>query len=195
MRRSHRSIQEIRQDLRNDIRHEMINLVNQSWEEDVLINDAFWEEFSLNNLLTFQATNSPPTVENENSAPSGNQFESINQHELPDQGANMSNFHYPSVSHFPQFLLPPENPLNEQSDASHIPIAPLTLLEEVVERNLSKVSRKGKLPMPHGKGSSKQVNHYDTISPIEANIDEVCRDFCTMGETVKEVVSTHPEEV
>ena len=41
----------------------MINLVNQSWEEDVLINDAFGEEFSLNNLLTFQATSSPPTVE------------------------------------------------------------------------------------------------------------------------------------
>ena len=70
-RRVHRPIQEIRQDLRNDIRHEMINLVNQSWEEDVLINDAFKEDFSLNNLLTFQSTNSPTIVENGNSAPSG----------------------------------------------------------------------------------------------------------------------------
>ena len=92
----HRPIQEIRQELRNDIRHEMINMVNRSWEEDVLINDAFGEKFSLNNLLTFQATSSPPTVENENSAPnSDNQFESINQREPPDQGGNMSNFHYP----------------------------------------------------------------------------------------------------
>ena len=49
--------------------------------------------------------------------------------------------------------------------------------------------------MPHGEGSSKQADHSDTISPIEANIDEVFRDLWTVGEMVKEVVSTHPEEV
>ena len=48
--------------------------------------------------------------------------------------------------------------------------------------------------MPHGEGSSKQVDHSETISPIEANIDEVFRDFRAVGETVK-VVSTHPKEV
>ena len=133
----------------------MTNLINRSWEEDVLINDAFWEEFSLNNLLTFQADISAHVVENKNQDPSGSQSESINQHKLQDQGANLSNFHYPTTSHFLRFLLPPERPLNEQNDTSHIPIAPLTSLEEVVDRNLSEVSRKGKLPMPHGEGSSK----------------------------------------
>ena len=48
--------------------------------------------------------------------------------------------------------------------------------------------------MPHGEGSSKLMNHSDTVSHIEANIDEVFRDFWTVGKTVKEVVSTHPEE-
>ena len=143
-------------------------------------------------MLTFQATNFPPVVENENTTPFGNQSELINQHEPPDQGANLNNFCYPSISHFPRFLLPPENPLNEKIDASHIPIESL---EEVVERNLSEASRKGKMSMPHGEGSSKQVDHSDTISPMEANIDEVFRDFWTVGETVKKIVSTHLEEV
>ena len=58
----------------------MTNLVNRSWEEDVLINDAFGEEFSLNNLLTFQTNISPPIVENENKTPSSNLSELINQH-------------------------------------------------------------------------------------------------------------------
>ena len=137
----------------------MTNLINRSWEEDVLINDAFGEEFSLNNLLTFQPNIYSPVVENENQTPSGDQSELINQHDPPDQGANISNFHYLSVSHFPRFLLTLESPLNEQSDASHIPIAPSTSLEEVVERNLSEASRKGKIPMPHGEGSIKPVDH------------------------------------
>ena len=70
-------------------------------------------------------------------------------------------------------------------------------MEEVVEKNLSEASRKGKMPMPHGEGSSKLVDHSDTVSPIEANIGEVFRDFSfwTISEAVKEVVSTHPEEV
>ena len=84
-RRVHRPIQEIRQDLGDNIRQEMLNLVNQSWEEDVLINDAFGEEFSLNNLLTFQANVSSPVVENEIQTPSSDQSESISQHEPPDQ--------------------------------------------------------------------------------------------------------------
>ena len=135
-------------------------------------------------MLTFQATNFPPVVENENTTPSGNQSELINQHETPDQGANLNNFRYPSISHFPHFLLPPENPLNEQTDPSHIPIAPIASLEEVVERNLSEASRKGKMSMPHGEGSSRQVDRSDTISPVGTNIDEVFRDFWTVGETV-----------
>ena len=126
----------------------MTNLVNQSWEEDVLINDAFGKEFSLNNLLTFQANISPPVVENENQTPSGDPSELINQHDLLDQGENLSNFRYPSASHFPCFLLPPKRPSDEQNYTSHIPIAPLTSLEAIVERNLSEVSRKGKLPIP-----------------------------------------------
>ena len=151
----------------------MTNMVNRSWKEDVLINDAFWEEFSLNNLLTFQANVSSPVFENESQNPFGDQSKSISQHEPPDQGANLNNFRYPSVSHFPRFLLPPESPLNEQSDASHIPRSSSTSLEEVVERNLSEASSKGKMHMPHGEGSSKLVDHFDTVSPIEANIGEV----------------------
>ena len=161
----------------------------------MLINDAFGEEFSLNNLLTFQADISSHVVENENqAAPSGNQSELINQHELPYQGANLSNFRYPTTSHFPCFLLPPVTPLNEHNDTSHIPISQLTSLEEV-ERNMSEASRKGKLPKPHGEGSSKQVSHFDTISPIATDIDEVFRDFWIVGETVKEVVLTYPKEI
>ena len=117
----------------------------------------------------------------------------VNQHEPLDQGANLSNFCYPSGSHFPRFLLPPKRLVDERNDTSHIPITPLASFKEV-ERNLSEASRKGKLPMPHGEGSSKQVNHFDTISPIATDIDQVFRDFWTVGETVKEVVSTHPEE-
>ena len=45
------------------------------------------------------------------------------------------------------FLLPPEWPLNEQNDTSHIPIIHSTSLEEEVERNLSEASQKGKLPI------------------------------------------------
>ena len=71
--------------MRNDTRHEMINLVNERWEEDFLINDAFGEEFSLNNFLTFQDKNSSPIIENGNLAPFGNQSESINQREPLDQ--------------------------------------------------------------------------------------------------------------
>ena len=48
--------------------------------------------------------------------------------------------------------------------------------------------------MPHGEGSSKQVEHSNTISPLETDIDEVFRDFLTVGKTIK-VVSTHLEEV
>ena len=149
----------------------MTNLVNRSWEEYVLINDAFGEKFSLNNLLTFQVDISSHVVKNENQALSGNQSEIINQ------GANLSNFRYPTASHFPRFLLPPERPLNEQNDSSRILILHPTSLEEEVERNLSEASQKRKLPMPRGEGSSKQVDHSDTISFIEANIDEVFRDF------------------
>ena len=150
------------------------SLINWSREEDVLINDAFGEEFSLNNLLTSQVDISSHVVENKNQSPPGNQSELINQHELPDQGTNLSNFHYPSASHFLHFLLPPEWPLNEQNDTSHIPISHLTYLEEEeVERNFLEASWKGKLPMPHGEGSSKKVNHLGTISPIAIDIDEV----------------------
>ena len=92
-------------------------------------------------------------------------------------------------------MLPLESPLNEQSDASHIPIPPSTSLEDVVERNLSETSSKRKMPMPHGEGSSMLVEHSDTVSLIEANTGEVFRDFWTIGEMVKEVVSTHLEEV
>ena len=49
--------------------------------------------------------------------------------------------------------------------------------------------------MPHGEGSSKQFEHSNTISPLETDIDEVFQYFWTVGETVKEVVSAHPEEV
>ena len=49
--------------------------------------------------------------------------------------------------------------------------------------------------MAHGEGSSKQVDHSDTISPMKSNIDEVFRDFWTVGEMIKEVVSTHQGEV
>ena len=49
--------------------------------------------------------------------------------------------------------------------------------------------------MAHGEGSSKLVDHLDTVSPIEANIGEVFRDFWNIGETIKEVVPTHPEKV
>ena len=80
-------------------------------------------------------------------------------------------------------------------DTSHIPTTHLPSLEEEVERNLSEASWKGKLPIPHGEGSSKQVDNSDTISPIKANIDEVFRDFWIVGETVKKFVSTHLEEV
>ena len=118
----------------------MTSLINRSWEEDVLINNAFGEELSLNNLLTFQDDISSHVVEKENQAPSGNQFEYINQHKPPDQGANLSNFRYPTTSYFPRFLLPPERPLNEQNDTSHIPILHPTSLEEEVERNLSEAS-------------------------------------------------------
>ena len=70
----------------------MTSLINRNWEEDVLINDAFGEEFSLNNLLTFQANVSSPLVENEIQNPFGDQSKSISQHEPPDQGANLNNF-------------------------------------------------------------------------------------------------------
>ena len=41
--------------------------------------------------------------------------------------------------------------------------------------------------MPHGEGSSKQVDQSDTISTLEVDIDEVFREFWTVGETIKEV--------
>ena len=41
--------------------------------------------------------------------------------------------------------------------------------------------------MPHGEGSSKQVEHSNTISPLETDIDEVFQHFWTVGETIKEV--------
>ena len=44
----------------------MIELTNQSWEEDVLINDAFDEEFSLYKLFIFQSNSSSHVVESEN---------------------------------------------------------------------------------------------------------------------------------
>ena len=125
----------------------MTKLINRSWEEDVLINDAFREEFSLKNLLTFQAENSSHVVESENQTSTGSQSELVNQHKPPDQlGENLGNFLYPSVSPFPSFLLPPERPINEKNDTSHIPIVQLASLEEEVERNLSEVSRKVKTP-------------------------------------------------
>ena len=125
--------------------------------------------------------NSSHVVESENQASTGSQYELVNKHKPPDQGENLSNFLYPSVSPFPSFLLPPERPINEKNDTSHIPIVQLASLEEEVERNLSKVSRKGKLPMPRGEGSSKQVDHFDTISPLENDIGKVFRDFWNVG--------------
>ena len=104
----------------------------------------------------------------------------------------MSNFCYPSASHFPNFLLPPERPVDERNDTSHIPTTQLASLEEEVEINLSKASRKKKLPMPHGEGSSKQADHSNTISPLKADIDKVFHDFWTVRETIKQVVSTYP---
>ena len=169
----------------NNIRQEMINLVNQSWEEDVLINDAFGEEFSLNNLLTFQPNIYSPVVENENQTPSGDQSELINQHEPPDLGANLSNFRYPSISPIPHFLLPPENPLNEQFDASHIPIPPSTSLEEVVERNLFEVSRKGKMPMPLEKDL---VNYWISLKlcpPLKLILVKCSEIFVLYGKQLK----------
>ena len=44
----------------------MIELINTSWEEDVLINKTSGEEFSLNNLFIFQANSSSHRVESEN---------------------------------------------------------------------------------------------------------------------------------
>ena len=44
----------------------MTELTNRSWEEDALINDAPGEEFSLNNLLTFQIDHSLQITEDEN---------------------------------------------------------------------------------------------------------------------------------
>ena len=49
--------------------------------------------------------------------------------------------------------------------------------------------------MPHGEGSSKQAIHSNAIYPLETDIDEVFQDFWTVGETVKEVVLAHLEEV
>ena len=86
-RRTYHPIQEIRQDLRDNLRQEMTELTNQSWEEDVFINDAFGEEFSLNNLFIFQANSSSHVVERENQVvlPStGTQNELVNQHEPLD---------------------------------------------------------------------------------------------------------------
>ena len=51
-------------DLRDNLIWEMTNLVNRSWEEDVLINDDFGEEFYLNNFITFQDNISSPAIEN-----------------------------------------------------------------------------------------------------------------------------------
>ena len=47
----------------------MTDIINRSWEQDVLINDAFGKEFSLNNLLTFQADNSSHVVERKTNLP------------------------------------------------------------------------------------------------------------------------------
>ena len=77
-RRTYRPIQEIRQDLRDNLRREMTELINWSWEEDILINDAFGEEFSLNNLFIFQANSSSHVVEGENQASIGTQDELSN---------------------------------------------------------------------------------------------------------------------
>ena len=85
----------------------------------------------------------------------------------------MSNFCYPSASHFPNFLLPTERPIEESNDTYHIPTIQLASLEDEVETNLYESSRKEKLPIPHGEGSSKQANHFDTISPPKDDIDKV----------------------
>ena len=57
--------------LRGNLRQEMTELINPSWEEDVLINKTFSEEFSLNNLFIFQANSSSHIVESENQASTG----------------------------------------------------------------------------------------------------------------------------
>ena len=49
--------------------------------------------------------------------------------------------------------------------------------------------------MPHGEGSRKQVDHYDSIFPLTADIDNFFHDFWTVVETIKKVISTHLEEV
>ena len=174
------------------MRRESAKHIQRNWEEDILINDAFGEEFSLNNLFIFKDGNSSQVSENENQIavpPTGTQDELISQHEPQDQKTNLSYFRYPTVSHFPNFLLPPEIPMEKSNDTSHIPTI---RLEEEVERNLFEASRKGKLPMPHGEGSSKQANHSDTIYPFKTDIDKVFCDFWTVGETIKQVISTLP---
>ena len=45
--------------------------------------------------------------------------------------------------------------MEENNDTCHIPTIQLAFLDDEVEKNLSEVSRKGKLPMPNGEGSSK----------------------------------------
>ena len=75
---------------------------------------------------------------------------------------------------------------------SHIPTIQLASLEDEVERNMSEASRKGKLPMPHGEGSIKNLDHSDTFSPLTTNIDKVFHNFWTMGEIIKEVIIKHP---
>ena len=48
--------------------------------------------------------------------------------------------------------------------------------------------------MPHGEDCSKQADHFDTICPLKADFDEVFRYFWMVGETFKQVISTHLEE-
>ena len=58
-------IREIRQDLRDNLRQEMTDHIHRRWEEDALIDDPPSEEFSLNNLFTFQANDSSQVAETE----------------------------------------------------------------------------------------------------------------------------------
>ena len=127
-------------------------------------------------------------MENENQTivpPNDAQNELITQHEPPDQGTNFSNFRYPPIACFSSFLLPPKRPMEECNDTSHIPKTQLTSLEDEVERDMSDAPRKGKLSMPHGEGSIKNLDHSDTFSPLTTNIDKVFHNFWTVGETIK----------
>ena len=75
--------------MRDILRWERIEHTHRTWGEDVLINDAPSEEFSLNSLLIFQVDNSSQIVENENQMivpPNDSQNELIKRNEPLDQG-------------------------------------------------------------------------------------------------------------